>query len=96
MSNQKVLNLGDVYYFYELEEDSENYVVSDYGLYMMDSGNWCFCIEFMQGLEKHLVQYFIFKDLLNAGLIWKHGNEKIALKLREIDEKRKELKLRNY
>jgi hypothetical protein len=88
MSNQKVLNVGDVYCLYE---DDIYQVVSDYGIYMMDSGNWEFCIEFLVDKEKSLVPYYVFKDLFDAGLLWKKGNEKIAEKLREIAEKRKQL-----
>jgi hypothetical protein len=90
MSNQKVLNVGDVYCIYEDDLDLD-WVVSDYGLYMMDFGNWEFCIEFEEGGEKSLVPYYVFKDLFDAGLLWKQGNEKIAEKLRKIAEKRKQL-----
>jgi hypothetical protein len=89
-SHTKVIKDGDLWFLFDAEKDMP-YRVLNSGIYMVESGSWEPCIEFLDITknETTLIPFWMLAELHRNGKMWKHGGEKMAETLRSIRERQR-------
>ena len=84
----KVIGIGDTIYFLADNYNTIEYEVKDIAIYLFESGNWDigFALIFDKNFPAYTIHpYWIIKDLMDHGMMWKKGGEEMAKFLREKD-----------
>lgn len=79
----KVLNKNDTYYLFQENNQHNEMIINDSGFYLVETGFWEPCVEFIYNQQLDLIPFSIIQDLIKRGQLWKKGSEKMAEILRK-------------